>query len=206
MKTTNRQVTSKILSIIAIGLSILAILFSITSLSNKQLEADWASVLVGVLGAMSTILIGWQLYNVIGFEKRMSDLEDRLESDVETRGEVILSSVNSSIRVMAETFLLDGNKTIALKQIASNIYRTFDFYKTFVPEEILQEELDIILLLEEKWEESDSLKLTSYIAQLRELSGLIKKLNLSNSVKAAKFINRIIRDIQLQFDMTIVSE
>lgn len=76
------NVTSNIIATIAIVLSIIAILFSITSLSNKTLQADWASVLVGVLGAMATILIGWQLFNVISFEKRIDSVERKIKEEI----------------------------------------------------------------------------------------------------------------------------
>lgn len=89
MNSDKYHVTAYILSIFAIILSIIAIFFSITSLSNKSLQADWASVLVGVLGALATILIGWQLFNVISFERRIVSLENKIKADIKDELEIV---------------------------------------------------------------------------------------------------------------------
>jgi len=68
-----------ILSIIAILISVLAIILVCTKVDNLRL--DWNAI-IGVLSILVTVLIGWQIWNVINFEDRMKSVEMRFEERI----------------------------------------------------------------------------------------------------------------------------
>lgn len=43
------------------------------------LTVDYAGILVGLLAALCTVLIGWQLYNIIDFDKRKSEFYEKMQ-------------------------------------------------------------------------------------------------------------------------------
>lgn len=67
--------------------SSIAIVISLIVLSiscpRKNLSLDYIGIIVGVLALLTTILIGWQIYNVISFEKRLNELKSQLEKKIQ---------------------------------------------------------------------------------------------------------------------------
>lgn len=61
---------SLIFSIIAFLLSVLA-----AFQCDKRIEADWMSVLVGILSLLVALLVGWQIYNALDLNKKVKDLD-----------------------------------------------------------------------------------------------------------------------------------
>lgn len=42
----------------------------------EPIEADWAAVLVGILSALVTALIGWQIYTIIDLRKMQKEVKE----------------------------------------------------------------------------------------------------------------------------------
>ena len=60
-----------ILHIVSILISICALCFAY--LRCEPLEKDWLGILVGVLSLLVTILLGWNIYQIISVDKRIKD-------------------------------------------------------------------------------------------------------------------------------------
>lgn len=58
-------------------LSVLAFIFSIFAAfqCDKRIEADWMSILVGILSLLVALLVGWQIYNSIDSLERVKRIE-----------------------------------------------------------------------------------------------------------------------------------
>lgn len=72
---------------LSIAMSIAAILLSIYAVfvCDKRIEADWMGILVGVLALLVTVLIGWNIYALIDFnraKKEMDVLKEKMRIDV----------------------------------------------------------------------------------------------------------------------------
>lgn len=79
----------------ALGLSIVAITLSITATCiaayrTPELEFDYQGVIVGVLSLLVTALIGWNIYNIIDFNKKAEELS--------TKTNVISSIMNTQLK------------------------------------------------------------------------------------------------------------
>ena len=75
-----------ILSILAIILSILAICFS---LPRTELSFDYLGLIIGILGVLVTVLIGWNIYAVIDFrqeKQRLIQYFNEQKSDIHLLG------------------------------------------------------------------------------------------------------------------------
>ncbi|NLI37126.1 MAG: hypothetical protein GX416_11530 [Bacteroidales bacterium] len=66
------------LSVSAILISIIALCFA--AYRTPILGFDYMGLLVGILAALVTALIGWQIFTTIGVEKKMSDVEKRVDN------------------------------------------------------------------------------------------------------------------------------
>ena len=68
----------KIREIITTGLSIIAMVVSITALCNtlpRMLGLDYLGVVVGILSLLITLLLGWNIYTLIDFKEKANELE-----------------------------------------------------------------------------------------------------------------------------------
>ena len=66
-----------VMTIWLIVISIISILSLIRSFYyDVSLGIDYSGILVGILAALCTVLIGWQIYTIIDFNKRRKDLEE----------------------------------------------------------------------------------------------------------------------------------
>lgn len=65
--------TQTALSLIAIVLSIIAV--CVTYPRNEDSGLDYIGIIVGILGALVAILIGWQLYNALNLKELVVDTE-----------------------------------------------------------------------------------------------------------------------------------
>lgn len=79
----------------ALGLSIVAITLSITATCmaayrTPELEFDYQGVIVGVLSLLVTALIGWNIYNIIDFNKKAEELS--------TKTNVMSSIMNTQLK------------------------------------------------------------------------------------------------------------
>lgn len=116
-KTTIRynRIIMWIAVVLAVVLSVLALVRSYPT-NYGELYFDWYGIIVAILGIMVTLLVGWQLYNVIDarqvlrnidiFEKRMlsriKKTEDKIE-DIRKQNEAHLL-YEMSVRISNEVF------------------------------------------------------------------------------------------------------
>ena len=84
MKNRIKSYWSNCLSIAAIICSVVAICVSLPS--EPEIGIDYIGVIVGILSLLVTMLIGWQIYNVITIDKRIEDkvneVTDSFEKDI----------------------------------------------------------------------------------------------------------------------------
>lgn len=104
---------------IAIILSGIALIASITALLRcDPMEADWMSVLIGILAILVTALIGLQIYNVIYLEKRVKKVVDEKLKEGFSEFEVLVNQVICA----AKLSLLDVFRDDYLKRKDINSY------------------------------------------------------------------------------------
>ncbi len=84
MENRIKSYWSNCLSIAAIICSVVAICVSLPS--EPEIGIDYIGVIVGILSLLVTMLIGWQIYNVITIDKRIEDkvneVTDSFEKDI----------------------------------------------------------------------------------------------------------------------------
>lgn len=77
---------SKTWAIWSLGISVVALLFSIAVLviycPTCDVKADYMGVIVGVLALLVTTLIGYNIYNVIEINSRFHSMEDKVNSSI----------------------------------------------------------------------------------------------------------------------------
>lgn len=83
-------------------ISTLALIISIIALCNaypRQLNFDYLGFLIGIIGLLTTILIGWQIYTVIDI--------NRIRKDISTKNaNLSLAVQNSLAEVQMTAFLI----------------------------------------------------------------------------------------------------
>lgn len=79
--------------LISIGLGILAIIISVLALAcvipNKNLAFDYMGVIITVLAILVTILVGWQVLQVIDFKRDLSIHKNDLEKSVSEKLKIL---------------------------------------------------------------------------------------------------------------------
>lgn len=90
MKNRIKSYWSNCLSIAAIICSVVAICVSLPSV--PELGIDYIGVIVGILSLLVTMLIGWQIYNVITIDKKIRDEVNKAKSSFIKEIEVIKDS------------------------------------------------------------------------------------------------------------------
>ena len=88
------------LSLTAIILSIIAICIAYTH--TKSLSWDIAGTLVGILSMLVTVLIGWQIYNYISFEKKAQTI---IKNELNKLEDKFLTSMVGSMLLTNERIL-----------------------------------------------------------------------------------------------------
>ena len=99
---------------LSIAMSIAAILLSIYAafVCDKRIEADWMGILVGVLALLVTVLIGWNIYALIDFnraKKEMDVLKEKMRIDVNSS-----LAISSNDMFMVYHYLLLKKDPLAL--------------------------------------------------------------------------------------------
>lgn len=94
-------------SIIALGISLFLIF---TNFPNTEAtKFDYQAILVGILAAIFTLLVGWNIYNVIDFRKKESlinELEVRLQSQIDKDKKYIDNNYAISMSYVASMLAL----------------------------------------------------------------------------------------------------
>lgn len=65
----NASLTISVISLVVSLISVSCVL-----LRCEPMTMDWMGMLVGILSLLVTILIGWQIYNVLQVEKKIHDV------------------------------------------------------------------------------------------------------------------------------------
>lgn len=90
MKNRIKSYWSNCLSIAAIICSVVAICVSLPS--TPELGIDYIGVIVGILSLLVTMLIGWQIWNVIAIDKKIRNEVNKVRSSFVKETEVIKDS------------------------------------------------------------------------------------------------------------------
>jgi len=61
------------ISIVSLLLSVIAVCVAVWR--SPELDFDYQGVLVGVLSLLVTVLIGWQIYSIVDFNRKIADIE-----------------------------------------------------------------------------------------------------------------------------------
>lgn len=100
-------------------ISYISLLISIASLvlvgaRIKPIQWDWLGILVGVLALLTTILIGWQIYNVVNFDnerKRMKEEVNQIQQRlVDTANHLKQEHNDALYSIMGEMALMYNNE------------------------------------------------------------------------------------------------
>lgn len=101
-------------SIISLAISVISLLVSVYIVcSENRFDADWYAIVIGVLSLLVTMLIGWNIYQAIDFERRIdqktkSALLD-VGADVEKLNDrtmyTLLASIADIMKEQANTLL-----------------------------------------------------------------------------------------------------
>lgn len=102
-------------SLIALGVSGISLLVSAYIIcSENRFDADWYAIIVGILALLITVLIGWNIYTAIDFDKKVDKkingtkalLRDHIDSYV----------YNTSFQLTVNNFGFIGEAMFAMKQ------------------------------------------------------------------------------------------
>lgn len=84
--------TQTALSLIAIVLSIVAI--CVTYPRSQDSGLDYIGIIIGILGVLVTVLVGWQLYNALNLKELVDQTKKAKEDAIEAK-ETALSKVET---------------------------------------------------------------------------------------------------------------
>ncbi|SBW06399.1 exported hypothetical protein [uncultured Dysgonomonas sp.] len=102
-------------SIIALGLSGVSLLVSVYIVcSENRFNADWYAIVVGILALLVTVLIGWNIYTVIDFDRRVDKKINGVEALL--RNHVNSYVYNTSYQLTVNNFGFIGEVMYATKQ------------------------------------------------------------------------------------------
>lgn len=116
------------------GLSLIAIMFSITAICVScirinPLTWDVAGILVGALSMLVTVLIGWQIYTIIDVNKRIDNQVSIKMSEYKEQANE--SKKKEHLHIYGQLYLRDGIANIESNRafaIQSFIFAAREFY------------------------------------------------------------------------------
>lgn len=106
-------------SIISLAVSVVSLLVSSYIIcSENRFNADWYAIVIGVLSLLVTVLIGWNIYIGIDFDRR-----------IENKVEKALSGIGSEVEYMNDrtTYSLLANIAGIMKEQGNSLI-SFDMY------------------------------------------------------------------------------
>lgn len=108
-------------SFIALIFSIIA--FAVSLIRFQPISYDWATLLVTALGGLATVLVGWQIYNVITFEKQLAKLRNEFSAIAKTAADDVKYQLIATISLTASETLgqPDIDLLIGALKTANNI-------------------------------------------------------------------------------------
>jgi len=126
----------KSLGIIALGISLVTFIVLIIILFNIESigpSTDFSSLLVGALAMITTVLIGFQIANIVQLDKRFDYLEERMDKNIENslREQVQISigaakmaendAIGTALMMLAWSFIEKGEIDDALRTLINSL-------------------------------------------------------------------------------------
>ena len=139
MKNQIKSYWSNWLSIAASICSVVAICVSLPS--APELGMDYIGVIVGILSLLVTMLIGWQIWNVIAIDKKIDgkakQTSDSLTKSIDaTKKEMIeyieKANEKSQIEIMTSLLFLQGDTFLLKSQYENALLRYLDIISDII--------------------------------------------------------------------------
>ena len=151
MKNRIKSYWSNCLSIAAIICSVVAICVSLPSAPN--LGIDYIGVIVGILSLLVTMLIGWQIWNVIAIDKKIDgkvkQTSDSLTESINvTKKEMIeyieKANEKSQTEIMTSLLFIQGDNFLFKSQFENALLRYLDVISDIIEKPYIENYSDAI--------------------------------------------------------------
>ena len=151
MKNRIKSYWSNCLSIAAIICSVVAICVSLPS--APELGIDYIGVMVGILSLLVTMLIGWQIWNVIAIDKKIDgkvkQTSDSLTESINvTKKEMIeyieKANEKSQTEIMTSLLFIQGDNFLFKSQFENALLRYLDVISDIIEKPYIENYSDAI--------------------------------------------------------------
>ena len=151
MKNRIKSYWSNCLSIAAIICSVVAICVSLPS--APELGIDYIGVIVGILSLLVTMLIGWQIWNVIAIDKKIDgkvkQTSDSLTESINvTKKEMIeyieKANEKSQTEIMTSLLFIQGDNFLFKSQFENALLRYLDVISDIIEKTYIENYSDAI--------------------------------------------------------------
>ena len=151
MKNRIKSYWSNCLSIAAIICSVVAICVSLPS--APELGIDYIGVIVGILSLLVTMLIGWQIWNVIAIDKKIDgkvkQTSDSLTESINvTKKEMIeyieKANEKSQTEIMTSLLFIQGDNFLFKSQFENALLRYLDVISDIIEKPYIENYSDAI--------------------------------------------------------------
>ena len=151
MKNRIKSYWSNCLSIAAIICSVVAICVSLQS--APELGIDYIGVIVGILSLLVTMLIGWQIWNVIAIDKKIDgkvkQTSDSLTESINvTKKEMIeyieKANEKSQTEIMTSLLFIQGDNFLFKSQFENALLRYLDVISDIIEKPYIENYSDAI--------------------------------------------------------------
>ena len=151
MKNRIKSYWSNCLSIAAIICSVVAICVSLPS--APELGIDYIGVIVGILSLLVTMLIGWQIWNVIAIDKKIDgkvkQTSDSLTESINvTKKEMIeyieKANKKSQTEIMTSLLFIQGDNFLFKSQFENALLRYLDVISDIIEKPYIENYSDAI--------------------------------------------------------------
>ena len=151
MKNRIKTYWSNCLSIAAIICSVVAICVSLPS--APELGIDYIGVIVGILSLLVTMLIGWQIWNVIAIDKKIDgkvkQTSDSLTESINvTKKEMIeyieKANEKSQTEIMTSLLFIQGDNFLFKSQFENALLRYLDVISDIIEKPYIENYSDAI--------------------------------------------------------------
>ena len=151
MKNRIKSYWSNCLSIAAIICSVVAICVSLPS--APELGIDYIGVIVGILSLLVTMLIGWQIWNVIAIDKKIDgkvkQTSDSLTESINvTKKEMIeyieKANEKSQTEIMTSLLFIQGDNFLFKSQFENALLRYLDVISDIIDNPYIENYSDAI--------------------------------------------------------------
>ena len=151
MRNRIKSYWSNCLSIAAIICSVVAICVSLPS--APELGIDYIGVIVGILSLLVTMLIGWQIWNVIAIDKKIDgkvkQTSDSLTESINvTKKEMIeyieKANEKSQTEIMTSLLFIQGDNFLFKSQFENALLRYLDVISDIIEKPYIENYSDAI--------------------------------------------------------------